>query len=268
MSLGRIGVGEIVIEEEESYAHVGLYAELKRVAAAARLTFLAPDRGALAWDRAAFLNLTYWSPGTADVLTDRALPADVLMHVAWHHLAERNVAASVEADLLGESIASAFDLYLVGRLLGHVPDAGFLESQVPRMTEAAEAAGASDAEIAALLAHAAEQPEGAFEEVRALLFDVTTELAAAETPERAERILVSHEGRRFAPLLHHFELGTWVLRAKLARAEQRTGDDGASARAVDQQLRGASDAVAWLTERWVLPALEPKHDPTRDVDLR
>ena len=44
-----------------------------------------------------------------------------------------NASQSPEGFLLGESIASAFDMYLVGRLLGHSPDASFLETQVPAM---------------------------------------------------------------------------------------------------------------------------------------
>ena len=35
-----------------------------------------------------------------------------------------------------ESIASAFDVYLVGRLIGQRPDSDFLQTQLPIMREA------------------------------------------------------------------------------------------------------------------------------------
>src|SRR6202012_2696764 len=108
-------------------------------------------------DRVLFLNLTFWDPGEqGDVLASDVIPADVVTHVAWHHLARRaldKVGAGTSADalLLGEAIASAFDLHLVGRLLGHAPDAQFLETQVPAMAEVAEAAGLDEAGFEALL---------------------------------------------------------------------------------------------------------------------
>ena len=67
--------------------------------------------------------------------------ADVVAHAAWHYLAARALAPaagrslSVDALFLGEAIASAFDVYLVGRLLGHAPRSTFLETQVPAMAE-------------------------------------------------------------------------------------------------------------------------------------
>ena len=42
------------------------------------------------------------------------------------------------------AIASAFDVYLVGRLLGHAPASAFLASQVPAMAETASAAALSE----------------------------------------------------------------------------------------------------------------------------
>ena len=64
----------------------------------------------------------------------------MVCHAAWHHVARKHFPAgplSADAMFLGEAVASAFDLYLVGRLLRHVPDAEFLETQVPAMTDVA-----------------------------------------------------------------------------------------------------------------------------------
>ncbi len=254
MPLRRLTIADLEIEDEASFSHVALYADLKKVVQDAKLAFLVPERGELSWERATLLNLTYWSAGVADVLASPVVPADVIAHVGWHHLADKNLKPSVSAHVLGESIASAFDMYLVGRLLGRSPDAAFLESQVPRMAEVWESAGATAESFEALLGEVAEEPERAFEDLRELLFDATIALSRAGDALEADRALARSAGHRFAPLLHHFELSTWVLRSKLEAAERGREDDGADARAVDEALRSAPDAVRWLEERWVLGA--------------
>jgi hypothetical protein len=286
MPLRRLTIADLEIEDEPSFSHVALYADLKKVVADAKLAFLVPERGELSWERATLFNLTYWTPGVADVLASPVVFADVIAHVGWHHLADKHLKPSVTAHVLGESIASAFDVYLVGRLLGRSPDAAFLESQVPRMAEVWESAGAKPEAFERLLEEVAEQPERAFEDLRELLFDATIALSRAKGAEEADLVLARTAGHRFAPLLHHFELSTWVLRSKLEAAERgilrrgRAGerasrnlseapenpahdstpdgveneDDGADARAIDEALREAPDAVRWLEERWVVGA--------------
>ena len=202
--MGLIDLSALSIDDEDDFRHVGLYTDLRKIALAAgkRALVLSPE-GVQSWDRASFLNHVFWDDETADVLCEAAMPADVLMHIAWHHLAHRGLRPSPEAGLLGESIASAFDLYLVGRLLGHRPDSSFLESQVPRMLEAALAAGRSEAEFEQLLAFTSEQPETAFEEFRQLLFDASTSLSAPLSPEAAAKLLSGFDRHRFGCLLHH-----------------------------------------------------------------
>ncbi len=259
MPLRRARLGDLQIEDERSFSHVALYADLKAIVERSDLSFLVPDKGELAWDAAALLNLTYWSPGVADVLAAPSIPADVVAHVAWHHLCDRSVAPSVQANLLGESVASAFDFYLVGRLLGRSPDAPFLETQVPRMAEAAEAAGYEPDAFERLLTEAAEAPERAFEDLRELLFDTSIALANAACAEDAAQILEAAAGHRFSPILHHYELANWVLRSKLYAATART-DGGVDARRVDAELRAAPDPVRWLEDRWLAPALSGAGD--------
>jgi hypothetical protein len=250
MPLRRATLGDLQIEDERSFSHVAVYADLKAVVERSGLAFMVPETGELAWDAAALLNLTFWAPGVADVLTTRSIPADVVAHVAWHHLCHRCVAPSMEANLLGESIASAFDFYLVGRLLGRSPDATFLETQVPRMADAADAAGSDPDVFEALLTAASENPEQAFEDLRELLFDTSVALVAAGGADEAARVLEGTADHRFAPILHHYELSNWVLRSKLYASPARA-DGGADARRVDAALRAAPDAVRWLEEQWI-----------------
>src|SRR5882757_9613223 len=144
----RLTLDDLTIEDDRSFRHIAIYPDLKEVLRRDKCSFrVLPEEGS-SWDRALFLNLTFWGANEGgDVLVDENVPADVVAHVAWHHLAAKAFSTtpasrpSVEALFLGEAIASACDLYLVGRMLGHSPESSFLATQVPAMAEAAEAAG-------------------------------------------------------------------------------------------------------------------------------
>ena len=251
MRLESVQLDDLVIDDERAFRHVGLYDRLKQALRNDGYRFRAPQ-SPLPWDRALFLNLTFWSAREpSDVLTSRSIPADVVMHAAWHHLARKNVASPASADALffGEAIASAFDVYLVGRLLGHAPDAQFLESQVPAMAEAAEAAGVDEAGFEAMLDSIAKDPERAFEDLRQLLFDAGTALVGAGSVDEALETLGAFAGHRFASLLHHYELSNWVLYARAYAPNALTPDAGV--RALDAELRGAKVALDWLDTHWL-----------------
>jgi hypothetical protein len=199
------------------------------------------------------LNLTFWGADTGgDILTEASIDADVVTHVAWHHLASRALGVagekpSVAALFLGESLASAFDLYLVGRLLREAPHSSFLETQVPAMDDAAAAAGLSESDFAALLESVASDPALAFADLRALLFDSVTALHACARAEDAFDALAAHDDHRFASLLHHYELSNWVLYARAYGGS--LGD--ARTTAVLDALSSVADPLAWLTTHWV-----------------
>src|SRR5438034_876587 len=59
--LRSLTLDELHIEDERSFRHVALYAELKQALRRDGYRFRVPPRGArLSWDRALFLNLTFW----------------------------------------------------------------------------------------------------------------------------------------------------------------------------------------------------------------
>ncbi len=252
----RTPFSKLTITDEASFGHVGLYADLKAVAENASLSFLvqpSSDASAPGISRTLLLNLLFWEPGTSDILSDPSIPADVVMHVVWHHLGAEKVGRGGDADLFVEAIASAFDVYLIGRLLGHRPDAEFLESQVPRMADAAEDAGASPEAFEEMLATMAASPEQAFESTRRLLFDATRALIEPASPDQADATLRRFEAEPFGPLLHHFEIATWVLRARLDRANGAASAANATAEAsrVDALLRSEKVSLDWLEKHWV-----------------
>jgi hypothetical protein len=258
--LHSVTLDELAILDEASFAHVAAYAQLKRALRKAAHRFHVPAHGAvLSWDRATFLNLTFWSAEEgADVLCERSIPADVVAHVAWHHLAGPQLARlapesanspTAAALFFAEAIASAFDLYLVGRLLRNVPDSDFIETQVAIMREAAEQTGLSDADFARLLDAVVEDPERAFEDLRALLFDVSRALLACRNALDAQLTLERFEEHRFASLLHHYQLSNWVLYARAYGAA--APDQERAVLELDATLRTAPVALDWLIEHWL-----------------
>jgi len=252
-------VDQLSIDDERSFRHVALYADLKEILLRDRYGFrVLPEACSGRWDRALFLNLTYWGATGGDVLESDHVPADVVAHAGWHHLAARalritpGAAPSAEALFLGESIASAFDIYLVGRLLGHAPRSSFLETQVSAMAQASSAAGAAERDFEAMLEDVARDPEGAFSDLRQLLYDATLAMLPCRGAEEGLAALVRFDAHRFAPLLHHYELSNWVLYA-LAYAGDAPVPD--RVRAVETSLRAEREPLAWLASEWVAPAL-------------
>jgi hypothetical protein len=129
MTLLTVGLDALTLRGERDLAHIALYRSLKRMLVDDGVRFRVPGPRSPHgfWDRALFLNLTYWDArDPRDVLVDASLDADVLAHVAWHHAARKALGGPVSADalFLGESVASAFDLYLVGRTLAHTAPRG------------------------------------------------------------------------------------------------------------------------------------------------
>jgi len=243
MKLRKIGLDELTIDDERSFRHVELYGVLKASLVQANYQFLVPEPGqTMSWDHALFLNLTFFSPDTpSDVLTDTVIPADVVAHAAWHHAAMfafGPATTRAHEQLLAEAVASAFDLYLVGRLLGHAPDSAFLETQVPAMSEVASSAGADEAWFEGMLESVSEGPERAFEDLRSLLYECSVALLDARGAEAAQEALAPWSNHRFFPLLHHYELSNWLL-ATRGRQDEQEGP----ARALHATLRAEEDGV-------------------------
>ena len=252
-------LSELKIEDERSFRHVAIYEDLKEVLVRAKYPFrVLPASLAGRMDRALLLNLTFWGADAGgDVLESDVIPADVVAHAAWHHLAakalpaEREARPPVDALFLGEAIASAFDVYLVGRLLGHAKSSSFLESQVPAMADAADATGLREEDFEALLEGIASDPERAFDDLRELLFDATSALFTCNGVDDALAKLAAFDEHRFAPLLHRYELSNWVL---YARAYGDPHPDE-RARTIDAALRREEASIEWLTAAWIAPAL-------------
>jgi hypothetical protein len=256
---------ELTIDDRAAFTGVAIYGRLEEMLRRSAHRFRIPEGGeggkarqTVSWDRALFLNLTYWNEDDgADVLCDDHIPADVVAHVGWHAVVSRELARrrpappDAAALFLAESIASAFDLYLVGRLLPRAPACDFVTTQVPLMAECAQEAGLAEAGFSALLEDVVREPERAFEDLRSLLFDAASALLACPGVAQAQAALEGFAGHRFAPLLHHYQLSNWILYAR-AYAHAPVADGVAVE--VDRALREAPVSLDWLDRHFIEPA--------------
>ncbi len=255
MRLRRLSIAELKIRGERSFRSITGYAGLKRMLVTDGFLFRAPEAGSPHAHpaRVLFLNLTYWHAADGnDVLVDDSIDADVLAHAAWHHAAAKALATghapTAAAMFLGESIASAFDLYAIGHMLGTGRRVAYLQSQVPLFAEVALAAGLSETALATLFQGVSDAPEAAFEALRELLFDAATALSTCRDADEAVACLDRFAAHPYSPFLHHFALASWVLYAK-AHAGPAVADDPADA--ADRTLRAHAAPLTWLDESWV-----------------
>ncbi len=243
----------LTITDDRAFLQVPLYKALKAILLASKYSFRVLKKPN--WDRALLLNLTFWSAeAQGDVLPSARVHADVVAHVAWHHLAHGALSdGSARAMFLGESIASAFDVYLIGQLLRRGRQCSFLETQLDALAEAAKNAGTSAGRFEALLGSMAASPEAAFADLRALLMDATCALYDCKDADDAAQALAAFDKHRFSAILHHYELSTWVLHAKT----HQQGKTKKHSLEVDAALRSAG-AIDWLTHQWITPALSER----------
>ena len=250
MSLQRISPADLVVDDEQSFETLAEYRALKSALLRSECPFLVTSE-ADGEQSSRLLNLAYWDPAEfLEVLPEAALSADQFAHNALHYCGHRALGAaacSVEGILFVESIASAADIYWLGRLLTEDPYAGFLESQVPAMSEAAESAGVAADEFAGLLQAAAADPSAAFGALRRTLFDTAIALVNATSVDEADEVLRAEAEQPWSALRHHYALSNWVLFARI------NGDKGAendAVRSADKRLRESEDPMTDLASMW------------------
>ena len=67
--------------------------------------------------------------------------------------------------------------------------------------------------------------------------------------DRAQAVLEGLADRRFAPLLHHYQLSNWILYARAYAAQPVVADDAAID--VDRTLRAAPISLDWLDRHFI-----------------
>lgn len=161
---------------------------------------------------ARLLNLSFWHPNhQTEYLDSKELTGDLLIHIACHQLIHLRFGSQDTAyRILGEVLASASDLYLVGLFAQAVDqeETEFLAETIESFHFYYETYGSLTA-LESVLEQCIEHPFETFtslalylnEFVQALLFP------AAEM----ERVLADLSKSPFYPLVHHYHLANWVV---------------------------------------------------------
>lgn len=250
MKLQVLTLDQLHIRDEAAIIGLPVYLQLKRRLITDGYRFRVPGAGddPPGWGRTVFLNLTWWNAGDAqDVLEGPEIDADVVAHVGWHHCLRAHLgadAACADGLFFGEAVASAFDLYLIGSALGVAEGSSLIETQVPLLVDTLADAGLDAEDAQAVIEDVAEDPVRAFEELRALLFQVGTELVQARGVDEAVERLHAVRRHRFAPLLHRFELSNWLLYARAWAGDAL--EPRPAVRALDAALRESPDPLGLL----------------------
>src|SRR3954447_9600246 len=89
-----VTLDDLIIDDRASLTVVAIYRRLEAMLRRSAHRFLIPEEGGtVSWDRALFLNLTYWNEAdSADILCDHHIPADVVAQVGWHEVVSGELA--------------------------------------------------------------------------------------------------------------------------------------------------------------------------------
>jgi hypothetical protein len=117
------------------------------------------------------------------------------------------------------------------------------------MADAAEQAGMDADAFEAMLDEVANDPDRAFEDLRQLLFDACMSLVHQRSVDAAADAIAAFDGHRFGPLLHHYELSTWILYARAYGQHAEARD--AQVQSIDAALRSAKVPLDWIEQNWL-----------------
>lgn len=167
------------------------------------------------------LNLLQWDVGEALEYVDGDGPlADQVIHYGMHHLVDDLIGHDgAEKMLLAETIASAADFYLLGQLIRSGEECDFLLDMVESLGSYYEQYSNEDC-LEALFERCAADPFATFAQVVLFLYETVEPLLYLEDPQAVTRGLLAVQDNELYPVLHHYNIGNWVLTLR-ARFPQR-----------------------------------------------
>lgn len=161
---------------------------------------------------ARLLNLLQWELQAAIEYVDGDGPlADQVIHAAMHHFSDALFGSDTPEEMLfGECIASAVDFYLLGKLIQAGIENDFLFDTIESLESYYEQYSEST-HLVKILQDVAEHPFKTFMNISEKLFDWVAPLLHAKTPESVEENLLAAQDSPYWPLIHHYNVGNWVL---------------------------------------------------------
>lgn len=161
---------------------------------------------------ARLLNLLQWDLQAATETIDGDGPiADQVIHAAMHHFSDACFGSdTAQTMLFGECLASAIDFYLLGKILAARIETDFVIDTIDSLASYYEQYGDPE-QLQTILETASAEPYPTFIQIASYLYQAVAPLLNARDPHTISQHLLKAQDHPYWPLLHHYNIGNWVL---------------------------------------------------------
>lgn len=159
---------------------------------------------------ARLVNLLHWDASeNLEYLDGEGVLADQIIHFAVHHVMNRfNQCNTAKGMLFAECMASAADVYLVGKLSQAGEETDFLQDTLESFSTYYEMYAVDETHLELMLSTILEQPFKAMMDLANYLFQFGSALLGAQ-PD-LEKLIQLQEHFSY-PLVHHYNISNWIL---------------------------------------------------------
>ena len=212
MNLIETQLEDLEVYEAETYRKANIklldYAHLLLSQMQTKAILFADSKGI-----ARIANLLLWEAGKGQEFIDgHGIYADQLIHSAIHQLLEHVLGSKHPLNMLfAECLASASDIYLLGKLSQAGQETDFLHDTLESYGSYYELYAHQDEDFVTTLNAIRRKP---FETMIALadyLFEFCEPLLYPQTVRDSTLPLVMAERCHFYPLVHHYNISNWIL---------------------------------------------------------
>ena len=156
------------------------------------------------------VDLLNWRAGArCEHIESRGIFADQAVHFAIHHVLEGVLGGrQPQTVLLAECVASASDMYLLGKLSEAGEETGFLSETIESYCSYYEMYAAEAEQLEHLLSAFLDDPFKTMAETAIFLFSFGTALLG---PNWNRAVLTEMTANPYYPLVHHYNLTNWIL---------------------------------------------------------
>lgn len=212
IAMAELSIDRLPIVETDNYrrADIRLLECSIELLRAHRVAFVAMENGN---GLARLVNLLFWRAGERREYVDgSALYADQVIHLALHQLVDTLVSRShPRGSLFAECLASASDVYLLGKLMGGGEETDFLRDTLASFGTYYEMYAHGEGDLERIIRQLRDDPFAAMTGLASFLEFFCLTLLESDTGEEARQKLLPLTTHRFYPLVHHYHTANWVL---------------------------------------------------------
>ena len=206
MNTNIVTLEEMAVVEEDAFRRAGLdlLGHSRRMLKDLRIARVPEGRGI-----ARLVNLLQWDVGEhMEYLDGEVVAADQVVHFAMHHIWDQKLGSDHPLKMLfAECMASASDIYLVGKLSHAGEETDFLADTLESFGSYFEMYS-SEEELEELVIQVVEEPFETMIEAARYLFELGSCLL--EQVIDMDKLILFQD-HLFYPLAHHYNISNWVL---------------------------------------------------------